>query len=456
MLGVICMKYVIIGGDAAGMSAAMQLLKHGQEADITILEKNDFYSYAQCGMPYAISGVVPSVDDLVLRNADVYRDKFGMDARVRHEVEKVDTEEKIVIGRKTDTGEEFREPYDKLLIASGAHPFVPSFPGDDVAGVYSLKTIPDTNAIIEDVQAGIEDVTIVGGGYISIEVAEAFRMLGKNVRLLVRGTQLAKIFDEEISDKITEEATKQHIDVLFEEEIEEIIGEEAVTAVRTNKKTYETDMIMIATGVRPNTAFLDHSNIMLEKNGAVAVNEWQETNIADVYAAGDCAMQYHRIKEKPAYVPLGTHANKQGRIAGMNLAGKKRSYKGMTGTSIMKFMDLSLGKTGLSDTEASAEKIPYDSVTIEATNHANYYPNAKKLTIKLTFHKESGKLLGGQVIGESGVGKRSDVLATALFNEMTVEDLEDLDLSYAPPFNSAWDPVQRAARKAVEKLTESS
>src|SRR5699024_8017176 len=191
-----------------------------------------------------------------------------------------------------------------------------------------------------------------------------------------------------------------------------------------------------------NTAFLDHSNIMLEKNGAVAVNEWQETNIADVYAAGDCAMQYHRIKEKPAYVPLGTHANKQGRSAGMNMAGKKRPYKGMPGTSIMKFMDLSLGTTVLSDTEAAAEKIPYDSGIIEATNHANYYLNAKSLTTKLTFHRESGKLLGRQVIGGPAVGNRPDVLATALFNEMTVEDLEDLDLSYARPFNTALDPVQ--------------
>src|SRR5699024_610475 len=169
------MKYVIIGGDAAGMSAAMQLLKHGKEAEITILEKNEFYSYAQCGMPYAISGVVPSVDDLVLRSAEVNRNKFGMDARVWHEVEKVDTDEKVVIGRKTDTGGVLRESYDKLLIGSGASAVVPNFPGDDVAGIYSLKTISDTNAIIEDVQAGIADVTIVGGGYICIEVAEAFR-----------------------------------------------------------------------------------------------------------------------------------------------------------------------------------------------------------------------------------------------------------------------------------------
>lgn len=450
------MKYVVIGGDAAGMSAAMQILKHDKKAKITILEKGEIYSYAQCGMPYAISGVVPSVDDLVVRSVDVFRDKFGMDARVRHEVKKVDTDEKVIIGEKTDTGEEFRESYDKLLIASGASPFVPNFPGDDVEGVHALKTIPDTNEIIKEIKAGVEDVTIVGGGYISIEVAETFRMLGKNVRLLVRGTQLAEIFDEEISDMITKEATKQHIDVLFEEEIEEIIGEEAVTAVRTNKETYETDMIIIATGVRPNTAFLEKSGITLEKNGAISVNEWQETNIAEVYAAGDCAMQYHRVKEKAAYVPLGTHANKQGRIAGLNMVGETRSYKGMTGTSIMKFLDLSLGKTGLSDNEAAAEKLPYDSVTIEATNHAGYYPDAKKLTIKLTFHKENGKLLGGQVIGESGVAKRTDVLATALFNEMTVEALEDLDLSYAPPFNNTWDPVQRAARKAVGKLSTSS
>lgn len=448
------MKYVIIGGDAAGMSAAMQMLKHDKEAEITILEKGEIYSYAQCGIPYAISNVVPSVDDLIVRDVTTFREKFGMDARVLHDVQKVDPEEKVVLGRHVETGNEFRVPYDKLLIASGASPFVPSFPGDELEQVHALKTIPDTKVIIEDIIDGIEDVTIVGGGYISIEMAESFRLLGKKVRLLVRGTQLAKIFDKEFSEYINEEADKQGIDVLFEEEIEEIIGDEAVTAVRTNKQTYETDMILIATGISPNTAFLKHTEVELAENGAIKVNKWQGTNVADIYAAGDCALQYNRIKEKYDYVPLGTHANKQGRLAGLNMAGECRSYKGMTGTSIMKFMDLSLGKTGLSDAEAEAENMSYDSVTIQTKNHASYYPNAQDLSIKLTFHQETKKLLGGQVIGTSGVDKRTDVLATALFNEMTVEALEDLDVSYAPPFNSTWDPVQQAARKAVGKLAD--
>lgn len=448
------MKYVIIGGDAAGMSAAMQMLKHDAEAEITILEKGKIYSYAQCGIPYVISNMVPSTDDLIVRNVDTFRDKFGMDARVQHEVKKVDLEEKLVLGRHTETGDEFRVHYDKLLIASGASPFMPSFPGDGLEKVHALKTIPDTEAIINDIEAGAEDVTIVGGGYISIEMAESFRLLGKKVRLLVRGKQLAKIFDEEMSEYINKEADKHGIDILFEEEITEIIGDEAVTAVKTNKATYETDMILIATGITPNTAFLQDTAVELAENGAVKVNKWQETNVADVYAAGDCALQYNRIKEQYDYVPLGTHANKQGRLAGLNMAGVKRPYKGMTGTSIMKFMDLSLGKTGLSDSEAEAEKILYDSVTIQTKDHASYYPNAEDLIIKLTFHQESKKLLGGQVIGTSGVDKRTDVLATALFNEMTVEALEDLDLSYAPPFNSTWDPVQQAARKAVGKLAD--
>jgi len=448
------MKYIIIGGDAAGMSAAMQLLKHDEQAEITILESGAIYSYAQCGIPYAISGIVASVDDLVVRSVDTFRDKFGMDAKVFHKVEEVDVKEKIVKGKNTKTGEAFAYHYDKLLVASGASPFVPNFPGLDLDGVHSLKSIPDTKAIIADLDDGVDDVTIVGGGYISLEMAESFRLLKKRVRLLIRGRQIAKIFDDEMAELIEEEAKRQGIDILYKEEIEEIIGDGAITSVRTNKRKYETDLLLIATGVRPNTEFLEGSAVTLAKNGAVHVNEWLETNVADVYAAGDCAMQYDRVKKTDQYVPLGTHANKQGRLAGINMAGKNRAFKGITGTSILKFLDITLGKTGLSDREASAAGLAHMSVTIKARNHASYYPDAKPLWVKLTFERDTALLLGGQVIGEAGVDKRIDVLATALFNQMTVEELEDLDLSYAPPYNSTWDPVQRAARKAVGKLEE--
>lgn len=448
------MKYVIIGGDAAGMSAAMQLLKHDLSAEITILEQGAVYSYAQCGMPYVINGVVKSVNDLVVRSVETYRNKFGMDARVHHQVEKVDTEEKLVSGRNVKTGESFCIRYDKLLTASGGSSFIPNWKGVDLQGVYSVKTLADVEAIMKKVENGIEDVTIVGGGYVGLEMAESFRLLGKRVRILIRSRQVAKTFDEEMAKLIEEEAERHGIEILYEEVLEEIIGEHFVTSVRTNKRTYETDVVLVAAGLRPNTEFLKETGIHLAKNGAIYVNEWMETNVVDVYAAGDCAMQYDRITQVDEYTPLGTHANKQGRVAGLNMAGKHRAFKGITGTSILKFMDLALGKTGLSDREAFAAGIAYLSMIVRSKTHASYYPNARSLTVKLTFRREDGLLLGGQVIGKAGVDKRIDVLSTALFNEMTVEELEDLDLSYAPPFNSTWDPIQRAARKAVAKLED--
>ncbi|HLR41932.1 MAG TPA: FAD-dependent oxidoreductase [Pseudogracilibacillus sp.] len=446
------MNYVIIGGDAAGMSAAMQMMKYDPEAEITILEKGEIYSYAQCGMPYVIGGVVDSVDDLIARDVDVFREKYGMDARTLHEVERVDTKERTVSGRIVGTGETFQVPYDKLLIASGASPFVPIWKGMDVAGIHTLKTIPDTTEIAEDVKKDVQDITIVGGGYIGLEMAENFRKLGKKVRMLIRSGQVAKIFDESMAAYIMEEAERHGIDVLLHEEIKEVIGKESVTAIRTNKTIHETDMVLVATGIQPNTAFLQGSGVDVARNGAVQVNEWMETNVRNVYAAGDCAQQYHLVKEAYDYVPLGTHANKQGRIAGMNMAGQYRVYRGMTGTSIMQFVDLTLGKTGLSDREAANQELPYASVEIAGKHMARYYPGSEKISVKLTFRTDNGLLLGGQLVGKAGIDKRTDVLATALFNKMTVEQLEDLDLSYAPPYNGVWDPIQRAARKAVGKV----
>lgn len=446
------MKYVIIGGDAAGMSAAMQIFKYDQDASITTLEKGAIYSYAQCGMPYVISGVIPSSDELVMRSAETFQDKFNIDARVFHEVDGVDTKQKIVTGFETQTGETFTIPYDKLLIATGADPVIPNWPGTDLRGVHTLKTIPDTEAIKAHVHNHIKDITIIGGGYIGLEMAESFHQLGKHVRLINRSEQVAKIFDIEMAHHIHDELKKHQIELLLDEDTIAIEGDEQVQAVRTEMGVYETDLVLIATGVQPNTKFLQHTAIKTAENGAVSVNERLETNVEDVYAAGDCAQQYHIVKQGNDFIPLGTHANKQGRIAGMNMTGKTRHFKGVVGTSILRMIDLTLARTGLSEREAKKASIPYSSVMIEATDIAGYYPGASTLTVKLIYRSDNRLLLGGQVIGKEGADKRIDVLATALFNQMTVGDLEDLDLSYAPPYNGVWDPVQRAARKAISQL----
>lgn len=446
------MKYVIIGGDAAGMSAAMQVMKYDEKADITILERGTIYSYAQCGMPYVVSDLISSTDKLVIRDVETFRQRYGMDARIYHHVKKVDTDRKIVLGKNLSTGEKFQESYDKLLIASGANPFVPEWNGLSLNGIHTLKTIPDTNAIKTDLTDDVKNVTIVGGGYVGLEMAESFTLVGKHVRMLIRGDRLAAMFDDDMAEIIYKEADKHGIEILLNEEIEEVLGNETVKAVRTNNGKHETDLILIATGIRPSTEFLKGTDVDMADNGAVCVNEFLETNVKDVYAAGDCALQYNLVKQQDDYIPLGTNANKQGRIAGMNMAGKERSFKGTTGTSILRFMNLGLGKTGMSDHDAASAGLPYESVMIRSKHIASYYPDAKNILVKLTFRKDNGLLLGGQVIGEEGADKRVDVLTTALFNGMTVADLEDLDLSYAPPFNSTWDPIQQAARKAASKL----
>lgn len=447
------MKYVIIGGDAAGMSAAMQIMKYDQSAHITILEKGNYYSYGQCGLPYLIGGVVKDEQQLVARDVDVYRDQFGMDAKVGHEVTNINTESKIVSGKDLENGSDFFISYDRLLIATGADPFVPKWPGRELDGVHTLKTIPDALDIQQKID-DVQDVTIVGGGYIALEMAENFHRLGKKVRLLIRSDQMMRGLDKEISKQIESEANNYGIEVAYEEEIKTIIGEQGVEKIQTNKRTFATDLVLVATGIRPNTNFLENTNIKRMENGAIFVNKHLQTNVQDVYAAGDCATQYHRLKKQSDYVALGTHANKQGRIAGMNMANKNREYRGIVGTSILQFMGLAIGKSGLSEGEAEKLSIPYDTIMMDVGHIASYYPGMKKLSIKIIYRTDNGLLLGGQLIGEAGVDKRIDVIATALFNQMTVRDLEDLDVSYAPPFNGVYDPIQQVARKATSQLEE--
>lgn len=445
------MKYVIIGGDAAGMSAALQIINLDKHAEVTILEKGGIYSYGQCGLPYVISGDIASTEKLVVRSAETYREKFGMNALTFHEVTKVDNIEKIVSGKHVQTGEPFQFSYDKLLIASGASPIVPNWPGMELEHVHVIKTIPDAEKILASLEDDIHDVTVVGGGYIGLEMAESFKKLGLNVRIINRGSYIGKIFDSDMATMIEEEAKKHGIKVFNDETTEAIIGTEKVEAVKTDKATYETDLVLIAIGIYPNTNFLKNGNVQLDDRGAIIVDEHMQTSDPAIFAAGDCALHYHLVKDTYDYIPLGTTANKQGRIAGMNMAGKSRSFKGITGTSIIKFMDLSLGKTGLSEREAEQLRIPYDAVTVRASDIAHYYPGATPLVMKLIFNKETKEVLGAQIVGIKGVDKRIDVLAVALYNKMNLQDLEDLDLAYAPPYNGVWDPIQRAARTAERK-----
>ncbi|WP_226646102.1 CoA-disulfide reductase [Mesobacillus subterraneus] len=441
------MKILIIGGDAAGMSAAMQMVRNSSGHEITVLEKGGVYSYGQCGLPYVISGKIESTDKLIARTQSDFKEKYGIDARVFHEVQKVDAENKTVSGINHSNGETFSLAFDRLLIATGVSSVIPKWEGVTLPGIFSLKTIPDAKAIMDYLEEDIKNVTVIGGGYIGLEMAESFAELGKKVTIIERNEQLAKIFDPDMAELIHEEAVKQNIVLKMSESVEAFGGSDHVESVKTDKGEYETDLVLVAVGVKPNTSFLEGTGIKTIGNGAIQVNAYMQTSVEDIYAAGDCATKYHRVKEKDDHVPLGTHANKQGQIAGLNMVDVHKTFKGIVGTSIIKFFDLTLGRTGLSEKEASMLNIPYGSVTITATDIAGYYPDDKKMKLKLVYHKETHKVLGGQIIGENGVDKRIDVLATAIFHSMTTEELLDLDLAYAPPYNGVWDPIQQGARR---------
>lgn len=427
----------------------MQIIRNDKEAKVVTLEKGEIYSYAQCGLPYVISGVITSTEKLIARDISIFRDKYGIDAKTHHEVTKIDTENKIVHGIHISENEAFQYKYDRLLIATGVRPVMPDWEGNNLQGVHLLKTIPDAHRILETLQEqNVEQVTIIGGGAIGLEMAETFVELGKKVRMIERNEHIGTIYDADMAAYIHEEAAKYNIEILTNENVKAFKGKEKVEFVETDKGTYKTDLVLVSVGVQPNTEFVNGTAIRTNKKGAIEVNAYMQTNVEDIYAAGDCATHYHIIKETHDHIPIGTTANKQGRLAGLNMVDKRRAFKGTLGTSIIKFMRLTLARTGLSEKEASGLKIPYKTVKVDATSMAGYYPNATPLYVKLVYRSDTKQLLGGQVIGEEGVDKRIDVIAMALFHKMSIHDLEDVDLSYAPPYNSVWDPVQQAARRA--------
>ncbi|TKD70614.1 CoA-disulfide reductase [Pseudalkalibacillus hwajinpoensis] len=442
------MKVVIIGGDAAGMSAAMQIVRNDENAEVVTLEKGNIYSYGQCGLPYVISGKIESSEKLIARTVDTFREKYGIDARVFHEVTEVDTENKVVKGTNLKTGEAFTENFDKLLIATGVSPVKPGWDGIDLEGIHTLKTIPDAEKVMKDLDDSIKKVTVIGGGYIGLEMAEAFRELGKEVRIIELGPQLASIFDKDMAEFIHEEAERNNVSVHTNEGVQSFKGDKRVKKVVTDKGEYDADLVLVSVGVKPNTGFLNDCGIHMTENGAIQVNRYMETSMENIYAAGDCATHFHRVKERDDFVPLGTTANKQGRIAGLNIIGQPNTFKGIVGSSVIKFFELTLGRTGLSTKEAEELNLPYANCSTEATDIAGYYPEARELRVKIVYRDDNERILGGQFIGKYGVDKRVDVLATALYHNMSLHDIEDLDLSYAPPYNSVWDPLQQAARRA--------
>ncbi len=445
-------RLVIIGGDAAGMSAAAQARRMvaADALEIVAFERGSHTSYAACGLPYLIGGLVQAPDELVARTPQQHRAK-GIDVRIRHEVTAIDTKANTVRVHDLDTGRESSTHYDELLIATGASGVTPKWPGIDAEGVLQLRTLDDAAKVEQMLDAGARRAVVVGAGYIGLEVAEGLLARGLSVTVIEKlDAPMGTVLDADMAAAVADAMRSAGIELRLGTSVTGFkVSDGRVTAVETEEGTFEADLVVIGLGVRANTDLAQAAGIKVGETGGIIVDDHLRTGTPHVWAAGDCVESRHRVTGRGVVVALGTHANKQGRAAGTNIAGGDASFGGVLGTAITKFQQLEIACTGL--TERAAGKAGFDAfaVTTEASSRAGYYPGAQSMCIKIVADRPTGRLLGAQIVGGEDAGKRIDVLATALWNGMTVLELGGMDLSYAPPFSPVWDPVLLAAGKAA-------
>ncbi|MFV2111959.1 FAD-dependent oxidoreductase [Micromonospora sp. LOL_025] len=451
-------RLIVIGGDAAGMAAASQARRRRDRGDLEIVafERGHFTSYSACGIPYWISGLVPERDQLIARDPETFREKFDIDVRLRHEVTAIDLDRREVTARDLDGGGEVRERFDTLMYATGALPKKPGWADTDAGGVFGMQTLDDGAALRDwlDAEPRPRRAVVIGGGYIGVEMAEALIQRGLAVTLVEQAEQPMATVDPDMAELVTDAMRGIGVTIrtgLGVTGLEETDGR--VSAVVTAEGPIPADVVVLGLGVRPNTALAEAAGLPLGDTGGIRVDRRMRVQgVPDVWAAGDCVETVHRVTGLPVHVPLGTHANKQGRVAGINIGGGYATFAGVIGTAVTKVCELEVGRTGLREKDAAAAGFEFVSVIAESTNRAGYYPGARPMTVKLIAEKPSGRLLGAQIVGWSEAAKRIDTLAVALWNGMTVDDMTALDLGYAPPYAPVWDPVLIAARKAVDAL----
>ena len=434
------MRVIIIGGVAAGMSAAAKLKRMQPEYEVIVYEKTDVVSFGACGLPYFVGGFFDDVNNMIARPAEKFRES-GIDLNIFHEVIDVDTEAKKLTVKNLTTGEEFVDTYDKLMIASGASSIIPPIKNVNIENVSTLKSMSDGIKVKELMnKEEIKNVAIIGAGFIGLEAVEAAKKLGKNVVVFqLEDRILPQVFDKEVTDILEAEIRKHDVDLRLEEIVGELVGETKVEKVITNKGEYDADLVIVATGVRPNTSFLKNTNINMLPNGAIIVDEFGKTSVEDVYSAGDCATIQNIVTGQDSYVPLATGANKLGRIVGENLAGANNTFQGSLGSSCIKVMDMEAASTGLTEIQAARLGIEVKTKFISDFNQTNYYPGRDKMYVKLVYDANTKVILGGQVAGYKDAVQRANVIAACVFGKLTTNQLGMLDLCYAPPFARTWD-----------------
>ena len=437
------MKVVIVGGVAGGATAAARIRRLDEKADIVVFEKTGFVSYANCGLPYYIGDVITDRNALTLQTPQSFASRFRVSVKTKHEVLAIHPEEKTVSVKNLQTGEEWRETYDKLLLSPGAKPTIPNLPGIGSGRIFTLRTVEDTVRIRNFVNENeIRSAVLVGGGYIGIETAENLTEKGIRVTVVQRPKQLMNTLDYDMATLVHAALRQKGVElrlgsgvVGFREENEQI------TTLLDGESGIPADMVLLAIGVTPDNALAKQAGLELGVKGSIVVNDRMETSVPDIYAVGDAVQVKHLVTQQDTAIALAGPANRQGRIAADNICGRDSRYRGSLGSSIIKIFDRTVAATGLTEKAAAAAGIACGSVVLSPSSHAGYYPGAKVMTMKVVYEKGSLRLLGAQIIGTEGVDKRIDVLATAIHADIRADRLKDLDLAYAPPFSSAKDPV---------------
>jgi len=441
---------LVIGGVAAGMSAASQARRIKKDISIAVFEKYNYVSYGACGMPYLIDDLVADENKLIAIDKNKFINERNIQIFTDSSAEKVNFDKRQVEIKYKDITEAYT--YGKLVIATGAIPVMPPIKGVNNPNVFMLRNLNQGLAIKNYIKTNKPSKgVIIGGGAIGLEMAETLRTLGNETTILEKMDDIALAFDQEIRELVKKELIKNNVTVKTKVNIKEIIKNNKLI-IELDNESIETDFIIVSAGIRPNTDFLKGTNLKMTDNGAVIVNERSETNIPDVYAAGDCATVKHIILNEDVYIPLGTTSNKQGRVAGLQAAGvATEGFKGVVGSQLIKVFDLELGKTGLSEAEAKKSGINAKSSGVEGRSRAGYYPGAKNIFAKLTMNTDTHELIGCQIAGTDGAALRTNIAATAIAAKMKIEEFAYLDLGYAPPFSPVWDTLLTAAQNLVTR-----
>ena len=440
------MKVVIVGGVAGGATAAARIRRLDEQAEIVVFERSGYISYANCGLPYYIGGVIADPKELTLQTPESFFSRFRVCMKVRHEVTAIHPDRKTVAVTDLETGEKFEESYDKLLLSPGAKPTQPKLPGVGLGKLFTLRTVEDTFRIREYIQTNHpRSAVLAGGGFISLELAENLRELGMEVVIVQRPKQLMNPFDPDMAAFLHAEVRKHGVKLALGHTVEGFAEKDGgVDVLLKDEAPLHADMVVLAIGVSPDTTLARDAGLELGIKGSIVVNERMETSIPDIYAVGDAVQVKHFVTGQDTLISLAGPANKQGRIAADNICGGDSRYAGSQGSSVIKVFDMTAATTGVNETNARKAGLDVDTVILSPMSHAGYYPGGRVMTMKVVFEKETYRLLGAQIVGYEGVDKRIDVLATAIRAGMKATELKDLDLAYAPPYSSAKDPVNMA------------